>query len=90
MMSSKVKFPIQLLADLVAVQPKSVAQRGAIFLPDWNRSLQGVVLAIGPDCTEVKVGDAITFRATSGMESVFNGVAIRIMKEKEDIDMVLE
>jgi co-chaperonin GroES (HSP10) len=89
MMSLKKKFPIKLLGDLVAVQPKAVAQRGQVFLPDWSRSLQGSVLAFGPDVRELKKGDTVTFRATSGMESVFNGVAIRIMRA-DDIDMILE
>jgi co-chaperonin GroES (HSP10) len=78
-------FPMQLLGDLVAVQPESTRQASGIILPDWQRSLWGSVLALGPDCTELKIGDRVNFGAASGMESVFNGTAIRIMSEERDV-----
>jgi co-chaperonin GroES (HSP10) len=78
-------FSMQLLGDLVAVIPESTRPSGTIILPDWQRSLEGSVLACGPDCTEVKKGDRVQFGAASGMESVFDGAAIRIMREEKDI-----
>ena len=90
------KFPIDLIGELVAVQPELPHAR--IRMPDWQRSLEGVVLAVGPgkpliDGTHapmnVKVGDRVTFGAAAGMESVVNGHMIRVMRES-DIDMVLE
>lgn len=81
-------FPINLIGSLIAVRPESVKQ-GKIFVPDSVRSLRGKVLAKGPDATELQVGDTITFVATSGMESVFNGAAIRIMRQ-DDADTVIE
>jgi co-chaperonin GroES (HSP10) len=84
------EFPMQLLGDLVAVLPESVRQTGPIILPDWQRSLTGSVLACGPDCIELKTGDRIRFGAASGMESVFDGAAIRIMSEERDVFCVEE
>jgi len=82
-------FPMKLLGELIAVRPDSVKPpRGEVVMPDWSRCLRGRVLAVGPDCKELAVDDHIAFRATSGMESVFDGVAIRIMRE-DDCDMVL-
>lgn len=78
-------FSMQLLGDLVAVLPESTRPTGTIILPDWQRSLTGSVLACGPDCTELKVGDRIQFGAASGMESVFDGAAIRVMSEERDV-----
>ena len=83
-----VGFPMQMLGDLVAIRPEKAAQRGKIFLPDWNRSLRGRILAVGPDCKEVKVGETASFRATSGMESVFDGAPLRVMRE-DDLDFKL-
>jgi co-chaperonin GroES (HSP10) len=83
-------FPMLLLGDLVAVLPESTVLASGITLPDWSRSLWGSVLARGPDCTEVKVGDVVNFGAASGIESVFDGAAIRIMREERDILAVRE
>lgn len=59
-----------------------------IIMPDWSRSLRGRIVAKGPDVKDVEIGDRVTFVATSGMESVFDGVAVRIMRE-DDLDMVV-
>lgn len=83
-----VEFPIKLIGNLVCVMPDSVKQKGKIFIPDHARALRGKVIAKGPDATEVAVDDHVTFVATSGIESVFNGAAVRIMRET-DIDMVI-
>lgn len=83
-------FQMQLLGDLVAVLPESTRQIGGIILPDWQRSLVGSVLACGPNCTELTVGDRVYFGAASGMESVFDGAAIRMMSEEKDVLTVFE
>lgn len=84
------EFPLQLLDDLLVVRPEdtSSAVKG-IILPDWSRTLRGPVLAVGPGCQVVKKLDNIVFGAATGMESVFDGVAVRIMREG-DVDAVLE
>jgi co-chaperonin GroES (HSP10) len=69
--------------------PDSVRQKGKVFIPDWARCLRGKVIAKGPDATEVEIGDSVSFVATAGMESVFQGAAVRVMRE-DDIDGVFE
>ena len=89
-------FPMQLVGELVAVQPDE-AERGRVLKPDWEKTLTGTVVAIGPGKTlrdgalapmSVAVGDKIVFGAAIGMESVFNGKPLRIMRDGE-IDVVL-
>ena len=80
---------MQLARDLVAVRPDSVNKRLKVFVPDWQKSLHGEVLAVGPKVRELLPGDRVVFGAAKGMESIYNGAAIRIMRW-EDIDMVLE
>jgi len=83
-----VKFEQRLLGEMIAVEPE-VAPRGKILLPDWQRNLRGQVIAVGPDATECKIGDTIVFGAATGMESVYKGVPIRLMKDS-DADAVIE
>ena len=79
---------MKLLADLVAVRPFERPQLGKVIVPDWSRSLQGKVISVGNDVDELKIGDTVYFKATSGMESVFDGAPLRIMRE-EDVLCVL-
>ena len=81
------KFPIDLLGDLIAVKPASPA-KGKILLPDWQRSLEGDVIARGPDARDVKKGDRVLFGAATGMESVFDGYSIRLMRETDVLGVV--
>lgn len=91
------KYPQQLLGDLIVVQPEQ-ERLGRIVLPDWQRSLKGVVLAVGPgkprsdgsvQPMELKGGEFVAFSATSGMEAVYDGKPIRIMRE-DDVMCVIE
>lgn len=83
------KFPINLLGELVAVRLDSGQQLERILLPDWKRSLSGILLGAGPDVKEAKEGDRVSFGAAVGMDSVLSGEAIRILKE-QDLDVVYE
>lgn len=94
---SEVIFKQKLIGDLIAVQPIDVTP-SRILLPDWQRTLRGKVLAIGPGAPlpkggftpmECQVGDLVVFGAATGMESSYRGAAIRIMRDS-DVDAVLE
>ena len=90
------EFRQKMMNDLVAVALLDKAE-GAIKLPDWQRTLRGEVIAVGPgrmlplgECApmETHVGDIVTFAATAGMDSSYGvGKAIRIMRDS-DIDGV--
>jgi co-chaperonin GroES (HSP10) len=82
---------------LIAVEPDVVDARLMIKLPDWQRNLQGTVLAVGPglplaDGGEApmmcKVGDRVLFGAAAGMEAAYKGALIRILHDS-DVDAVL-
>lgn len=83
------KFPIKLLDDLVAVVPEDINDRGPILLPDWQRTYHGKVLAIGTNTPEIKIGDNVVFGAAKGMDGVFDGKNVRIMRF-DDIELVIE
>lgn len=91
-------FQSECVRDLIAVRPDDI-KPGKILLPDWQRVLKGFVLAVGPGRPnrngeglapmECQVGDYIQFGAASGMESYYDGVMIRIMRDG-DADLVLK
>lgn len=83
----RILFPINLIGDLVAIEP--LPAESTVLLPDWKRALKGTVLAVGPESKSVFPGDGAYFGAAVGMDSVFNGRGIRILKEK-DIDFIYE
>ena len=92
-----VVFKQQLVGDLIAVQPMDPVPT-RIKLPDWQRTLRGKVIGVGPGAPlpngtaapmGCQVGDFIVFGATKGMESSYQGVSIRIMRDS-DADAVLE
>jgi co-chaperonin GroES (HSP10) len=77
------EYTNRLLGDLVMVLPDSTRRPSGIILPDWQRSLRGSLLACGPDAKDVKKGDVVYFSAATGMESVYAGAAVRVMREKD-------
>jgi co-chaperonin GroES (HSP10) len=79
---------MNLLGDLIAVRYEN-DRNGVVALPDWKRALVGFVIAVGPDATETRTGDRISFGAAKGMEATFDGRAIRIMRDT-DVDFVVE
>lgn len=87
-----------LLDDMVAVALIDLpASELRIKLPDWQRTLRGEVIAVGPGRMlpyggrapmESHVGDVVTFAATAGMEADFGvGKKVRLMRDP-DLDTV--
>lgn len=93
---SKIDFSQQLLDDLIAVALLDKAE-GVIKLPDWQRTLRGIVVAVGPGRMlplgerapmETKLNDIVSFGATAGMDSDYGvGKKIRLMRDT-DVDTV--
>ncbi len=79
-------FPINLFADLVAIEPEP--HKFDVALPDWQQSFTGKVIAVGPQAYELEVGDRVIFNGVRGMDGVLDGKQIRIMKE-EDVEAVV-
>lgn len=96
MSTEKLKFTQQLLDDLIAVALLDKVE-GVIKLPDWQRTLRGEVVAVGPGRMlplgerapmECRVGDIVTFAATAGMDADYGvGRKVRLMRDT-DVDAV--
>jgi chaperonin GroES len=92
MSTKKLKFTQQLLDDLIAVALLDKAE-GVIKLPDWQRTLRGEVVAVGPGRMlplgerapmECRVGDIVTFAATAGMDADYGvGRKVRLMRDTD-------
>jgi chaperonin GroES len=97
MATKKIDFSQQLLDDLIAVALLDKAE-GMIKLPDWQRTLRGEVVAVGPGRMlplgertpmECRKGDVVTFAATAGMDTEYGvGKKIRLMRDT-DVDAVV-
>jgi chaperonin GroES len=91
-----INFSQHLLDDLIAVALLDKAD-GVIKLPDWQRTLRGEVVAVGPGRMlplgarapmECAVGDVVAFSATAGMDSDYGvGQKIRLMRDT-DVDTI--
>jgi chaperonin GroES len=89
---SKIDFSQRLMDDLIVVALLDKAE-GVIKLPDWQRTLRGEVVAVGPGKMlpfgerapmETNVGDVVTFAATAGMDSDYGvGQKIRLMRDTD-------
>jgi co-chaperonin GroES (HSP10) len=89
------EYKQKLLNDMLVVEIVE-ATPTRIRLPDWQRVLKGYVRAAGPGRMltngkrakmACKVGDYVSFAATAGMDTVYAGTQIRMLKD-EDIDAV--
>ena len=93
-MTQKISFTQLLLDDLIAVALLDKTD-GMIKLPDWQRTLRGEVVAVGPGRIlplgerapmECRVGDTVSFAATAGMDSDYGvGKKVRLMRDT-DVD----
>lgn len=92
------EFKQQMLNDLIVVQIYDPVPT-RIKLPDWQKTLRGTVVAVGPGKMlysgvraemMTKVGDVVSFGAATGMETSYGGhVNVRVMRDS-DVDAVLE
>lgn len=92
-------FKQRLLDDFVVVRLQQSDELPTnIKLPDWQRTLRGYIVAVGPGkmlysgerapmaCT---VGDLVSFVATAGMDTSYAGhTNVRLMRD-ENVDAVL-
>ena len=92
------EFKQRPFGDLIVVEMARAPRDQRILLPDWQRTLEGVVVATGPGNRlyngklvrpRCKVGNKVIFGAATGMESTYCGVPVRIMHDT-DVDCVLE
>lgn len=86
-------MPIQPLANRVILEVQEHAEQstGGIFIPDTaqEKPYQGLVLAIGPEVSQVKIGNRVLFSKYGGSDVKLGDQAVKILSEK-DILAILE
>ena len=87
---------IKPLADRVVIEPKAAEQKtaGGLIIPDTTKEkpLEGVVLAVGPGTSEVKmevkVGDKVLYGKYAGTEITVDGKELLIMRQADVLAII--
>ena len=80
---------IQAINDHVIVEvvvATEATSEGGIFLPataEMEPQKYGEVISVGPDITDIKVGDIIAFAKFGGQDIILNRVIIKVLKKAE-------
>jgi len=72
------------LGDRVLVQPDITANKlGSIFIPEKSREKPqtGMILEVGSDVKDIKVGDKVLYGKHSGTEVTFEGEKLVVMRD---------
>ena len=82
-------FDMQALFSRVVVVEKQAIKFGRLIVPDGSKEMQtneGIVISVGGEVTDIKVGDTIYYGRYSGVLFERKGRSYRVMNE-EDILM---
>lgn len=76
---------IRAILDTVIVEPQFSAALsvGGIFIGDGELQPQGTVLAIGPDVTDVKIGDTVVFSTGTGIKTFVYAKNVLVFRETD-------
>lgn len=82
---------IRTILDRVLVEPEfnAALSVGGIFIGEGELQPQGKVLAVGPDVTDVKVGDTVVFATSSGIKTFVYAKNVLVFRE-HDLYGILE
>ena len=87
---------IQAINDHVIVELVVATENtseGGIFLPgtvEMEPQRYGNVISVGPDITDIKVGDVIAFAKFGGQDIILNRVVIKVLKKAEIYGVISE
>ncbi len=84
------------LADRVVIEPKPAETKtaGGLIIPDnaKEKPLEGVVVAVGPGTTEVKMevknGDTVLYGKYAGIEITVDGKEYLIMRQNDILAII--
>ncbi|MCX4358718.1 MAG: co-chaperone GroES [Rikenellaceae bacterium] len=84
------------LADRVVIEPKPAETKtaGGLIIPDnaKEKPLEGVVVAVGPGTTEVKMevknGDTVLYGKYAGTEITVDGKEYLIMRQNDILAII--
>lgn len=70
---------------LIRVDAPEAVSAGGVLLPDaaQDKPSQGSVLAVGPDCATLQVGDRVVFQKYTGTDVELEGELYLAVKESE-------
>lgn len=75
------------LRDLVLIKDDDSHEvsQGGIYIPEGAREkiYQGVVMEVGPDCKDLKVGDEVVFNKFIGTDITHCEMPFTILQEQE-------
>lgn len=76
---------IRTILDRVIVKPEFAAALsvGGIFLGEGELQPQGKVLAVGPDVTDVKIGDTVVFAVGTGIKTFVYAENVLVFRESD-------
>lgn len=81
------------LKDSVIIEliPEKDRTKGGIYIPDnaQDKPTSGKVIAIGPECKEIKEGDQVAYGRYAGTELIIGDEGFLVLLEK-DILAVME
>lgn len=76
--------PLGARVVLRVAEAKTETETGLVLAPDAVEVPQdATVLAIGPDCTRVRVGDRVLYPKYSGTEVTIDGEPVLLLAESE-------
>jgi chaperonin GroES len=85
------------LADRVLIKPEDMggekrSPSGLVIIPDLGktRSNTGFILAIGPDCDGIELGDKVLFGKYAGSDIELNGEAVVICRMDDILGVITE
>jgi chaperonin GroES len=85
------------LADRVLIKPEDMggekrSPSGLVIIPDLGktRSNTGFILAIGPDCDGIELGDKVLFGKYAGSDIELNGEGVVICRMDDILGVITE
>jgi chaperonin GroES len=85
------------LADRVLVKPENTSGEkrspsGLVIIPDLGRtrSNTGFIMAIGPDCDGIELGDKVLFGKYAGSDIELNGEGVVICRMEDILGVITE
>lgn len=85
-------MPITPLSNRVLLEVQEHAEKTAsgIFIPDaaQEKPYQGIILAIGPEVTQVKAGNRVLFSKYGGSDVKVDDQPIKIISEKDILAII--
>jgi hypothetical protein len=75
-------FPVTPIGSLIFIEPAPIDDSPIKVIESPRASWRGVVLAVGPDATECRVGDVVRLKPSQAIDAVFHRTKVWIVREE--------